>query len=67
MPRASARRCADANKRGGIWTMVGTNIMGNIVDIDQDEALLRRYMFDVPAAVRPDGTELARHRLEPGT
>jgi glutaredoxin len=33
------------------------------VDIDRDEALLRRYMFDIPVAVRPDGSELARHRL----
>ena len=35
------------------------------VDIEKDEALLRRYMFDIPVAVLPDGSELARHRLKP--
>jgi hypothetical protein len=34
------------------------------VDIEQDEALLRRYMLDIPVAVRPDGSVLARHRLD---
>ena len=35
------------------------------VDIDQDEALLRQYMLDIPVAVRADGSVLAKHRLPP--
>jgi glutaredoxin len=33
------------------------------VDIDRDRELKKRYGLDVPVAVRPDGTVLARHRL----
>ena len=33
------------------------------VDIDQDEALVKKYGWDIPVVVRSDGTELARHRL----
>lgn len=33
------------------------------VDIDEDEQLLRRYLLDIPVAVRRDGTVFARHRL----
>lgn len=35
------------------------------VDIDQDEALVRKYGHDVPVVIREDGSELARHRLPP--
>ncbi|MCU0256692.1 MAG: glutaredoxin family protein [Vicinamibacterales bacterium] len=34
------------------------------VNIDEDEALQRRYWLEIPVAVLPDGTVLARHRLE---
>jgi hypothetical protein len=33
------------------------------VDIDQDEALVRQYGWDVPVVVREDGSVLAMHRL----
>jgi glutaredoxin len=35
------------------------------VDIDSDDALVKKYGWDIPVVVRADGTELARHRLEP--
>ena len=33
------------------------------VDIDQDEALVRQYGWDIPVVVGEDGTVLAKHRL----
>ena len=33
------------------------------VNIDDDPALTRRYGLDIPVAVRPDGTLVAKHRL----
>jgi glutaredoxin len=33
------------------------------VNIEDDEQLLRRYLLDIPVAVRPDGSVLAKHRL----
>lgn len=33
------------------------------VDIDGDPGLKRRYGLDIPVAVRPDGSVLAKHRL----
>lgn len=35
------------------------------VDVDSDERLKQAYGADVPVAVLPDGTVLAKHRLEP--
>jgi len=37
------------------------------VDIDEDEALVRQYGWDIPVVVRADGTLFAKHRLPPGT
>lgn len=34
------------------------------VNIDEDEQLLRRYLLEIPVAVRADGTALARYRLD---
>jgi len=33
------------------------------VDIDQDEALVAKYGWDVPVVVRQDGSVFAKHRL----
>ena len=34
------------------------------VNIDEDPELKKRYGVDVPVAVLPDGTLLAKHRLD---
>jgi hypothetical protein len=34
------------------------------VNIDEDPELTRRYLWEIPVAVRADGTVLAKYRLE---
>jgi hypothetical protein len=44
--------------------LVGRGYAVREVNIDDDPELQRRYRWDIPVAVRQDGTVVAKHRLD---